>query len=108
MTESRSKQAELLKESIIKSGLSKAEISRQVGVTRTSVSRWIKTGYISKEHIIKLSSVLGVDAMTLLHGFSEDKPRAGSLQAKAHRLIDNLSKEKYYKLEEVIRLLEED
>ena len=98
---------EQLTSAIKSSNYTYSEIAKKVGVSRTSVNKWLKTGGISGVHLIKVCEVLDLDPRIFL---SKEVSNLipGSIQSKALCSIQSLPKEKYYKLEEVIRLLEED
>ena len=94
-------------ELIKSSHLSQNQIATQCGVTRASVQNWQRRGKITKENLIKLCEIHGLginEFLELDNATQELKP----LQAKAINIIKTLADQKYYKLEEVIRLLEED
>lgn len=52
---------------IRQSGLRAAEIARQMDLTSQSIHKWTRTGQISKENLIKLEEVTGVDLQDLIH-----------------------------------------
>ncbi|MFA0175385.1 helix-turn-helix transcriptional regulator [Vibrio lentus] len=91
---------------ISNSGLKKAQIARELEISRTTVSGWERTGSISRENLSKLCDLLGVDVTDVY--LNTNDLLLAPLQIKVFQLTRNLPREKYYKLEEVIRLLEED
>lgn len=97
---------------IMKSGMSQSEIAKQTGVSQTSVRRWINNmGGISLEHFLSVSKVIGINPLSILRNEDLQGSKLFEISELEKKVISktlNLPKEKYYKLEEVIRLLEED
>ncbi|MFA0077688.1 helix-turn-helix domain-containing protein [Vibrio artabrorum] len=91
------------------SPLSNFEIAKRVGVSHTTINRWMENGGVKIEHVIKVCEVLNIDFYSLFErGPDYDLSHISSLERKVLELMQKIPKEKYYKLEEVIRLLEED
>ena len=95
-----------LKSLIKSSPLSQSEIARRIGVTRGSVGHWLTNGHISRENLFALCKVLNVDITEVIDdgSYLDLKP----LQVKVIQLTRDLPEEKYYKLEEVLKILDSD
>ncbi|CAK1769515.1 HTH cro/C1-type domain-containing protein [Vibrio crassostreae] len=88
-----------------KTSISKSEIARLCGVTRGSVQHWARSGNVSKNNLVKLCEVLDQDIKTLFDTSITTKTLR-PFQEKAINIIKNLPDAEYYKLEEVISILE--
>ncbi|WP_299144483.1 hypothetical protein [uncultured Vibrio sp.] len=85
--------------------LSKNKIALLCGVTRGGVQNWARSGKISKSNLVKLCEVLDQDIKTFFDtGVTVKTLRP--YQEKAIDIIKNLPDAEYYKLEEVIQILE--
>jgi SOS-response transcriptional repressor LexA len=70
-----------IREAIKKSGRTKADIARELGVTKQSITGWVESGRISKGNLLKLAELLQVDINWLMDDASEQNPlRYGKLQ----------------------------
>lgn len=96
-----SKIIDLLKET----SLSKSEIARFCGVTRGSVQYWARSGKVSKNNLVKLCTILNQDVNSILD-IEGTTNSLRPLQEKAIKLIRYLPNSDYYKLEEVVKILE--
>ncbi|GLO64104.1 hypothetical protein MACH09_46120 [Vibrio sp. MACH09] len=96
-----------LKLAVENSKLSKSEIARRVGVTRASVQFWIRTGDISKDNLIAVCQLLHLNISEML-STDDSVLDLAPLQLKVIQLTKELPKEHYYKLEDIVRILEDD
>ncbi|MEZ8088353.1 helix-turn-helix transcriptional regulator [Vibrio sp. 10N.261.55.E12] len=55
---------ELIKTYVLSSGLSNSELARRCDVDRATVGRWLKSGNISRNNLLKLCKVLGISQAT--------------------------------------------
>ncbi|MEZ8260106.1 MULTISPECIES: helix-turn-helix transcriptional regulator [Vibrio] len=94
-----------LKLLIKSSSLSQSEIARRIGVTRGSVGHWLTNGNISRENLFALCKVLNVDISQVID--EDSYLNLEPLKVKVIQLTKDLPKEEYYKLEEVIKILDQ-
>ena len=85
--------------------VSKSEIARLCDVTRASVQYWARTGKVSKDNLVKLCNILNQDINSFLDVQVQLKTLR-PLQEKAIKIIKDLPDSEYYKLEDVIKILE--
>lgn len=96
-----------LRNVISASGLSNSEIARRCNVSRGSVGKWLKSGNISKESLLLLCETLNIELSDILNT-SDSLLDLAPLQLKVIQLTKELPKEHYYKLEDIVRILEDD
>ncbi|MCE7732614.1 MULTISPECIES: helix-turn-helix domain-containing protein [Vibrio harveyi group] len=97
-----------LKSYVSASGFSNSEIARRCGVDRATVGRWLKTGNISRNNLIKLCHVLGVSEAVFLEDVSFSTGGSHQFHEKKKAIIDKvvlLPEDKSYLLDAVDKLL---
>jgi phage repressor protein C with HTH and peptisase S24 domain len=64
----KDKLAERLRIALKKSGVTKKQIERKMGVSYTAVQKWFKEGSINNDNLMQLSAILNVDKAWLMSG----------------------------------------
>ncbi|TNZ85293.1 hypothetical protein CGK40_25005 [Vibrio parahaemolyticus] len=91
------------------SGLSQSELGRRLGVSRGTVTNWLRTGKISKENLVKLCLELKISEQDILsadlHDFEKCELTLTDLQKDIIKKIQHLPKEEHYLLVPISKIL---
>ncbi len=91
------------------SGLSQSELGRRLGVSRGTVTNWLRTGKISKENLVKLCHELKISEQDILsadlHDFEKEGPMLSELQKDIIRKVQLLSQDEHFLLVAVNKIL---
>ncbi|EJG1086873.1 helix-turn-helix transcriptional regulator [Vibrio parahaemolyticus] len=91
------------------SGLSQSELGRRLGVSRGTVTNWLRTGKISKENLVKLCLELKISEQDILsadlHDFEKNEIPLTDLQKDIIKKIQHLPKEEHYLLVSISKIL---
>ncbi len=94
---------------ITMSGLTRSELARRLGVGRTTVVNWLRTGQISKPNLVKLCQLLNISEQDILSAdlrdFDKSPIELTDLQKRVLRKVQNLPKEQHYVLESIEKIL---
>ena len=94
---------------VARSGLSQSEIGRRLGVSRGTVTNWLRTGKISKHNLVKLCFELGISEKEILsadlRSFEVSAHDLTELQRKVIQKVQSLPTDSHFILESVDKLL---
>ncbi|WP_258106029.1 helix-turn-helix domain-containing protein [Vibrio jasicida] len=99
-------QIELAIIAVIKnSGLSNYQIANELGVSRSLVGRWARTGKISVEKLGPLCKLLNVDANQVLQISYRNERELPKIKQEIIQFIRQLPEEDFYLLEATKKML---
>ncbi|TOK17904.1 hypothetical protein CGI23_24920 [Vibrio parahaemolyticus] len=91
------------------SGLSQSALGRRLGVSRGTVTNWLRTGKISKENLVKLCHELKISEQDILsadlHDFEKEGPILSELQKDIIKKVQLLPQDEHFLLVAVNKIL---